>query len=112
MPTTDPRLQEALREAGLTNDKKTSLSEKLAAENLTTEDAIQLLADIAYSSTSETSLKLRAVETVLKLQGLMKDTAPAAPVVNFIIQDSEGPRGINPILIPRPQAAPELIDAI
>ena len=109
MPISNPQIQEALREAGLVGVHKHSLTEQLAAEDLTVEDAIKLLADIAYTS-QEPSLRLRAVETVLKLQGLMKDSAPSAPVVNFIIQDPEGPRDINPILIPRGLAS-EALDA-
>lgn len=97
MPILKPEIQAALREAGLSRDS-TTLTEKLDRADLSIDDAIIMLGDIARGG--DTAQRQRALDTILKLHGVLKETIQV-PVVTIVIHDSESPKGINPILIPR-----------
>lgn len=97
MPILKPEIQAALREAGLSKDS-TSLTEKLDRADLSVDDAIVMLGDIARGG--DTAQRQRALDTILKLHGVLKDVVQV-PQVTIIINDPDGPKGINPILIPR-----------
>ena len=80
-----------------------SLEEKLKANNLGTEECIEHLADIARNGESRDAIRLRAIETGLKLNGVLKEAErPIAPTFTIVINDP-GALAINPILIPRTQ---------
>lgn len=100
MPILKPEIQAALRHAGIGKVEGSSVADMLNEADLSLWDSIQILADIARGSSQEGE-KRRAIETAFKLHGVLKDTAPAPPQVTIIINDPEGPKGINPILLPR-----------
>lgn len=58
------------------------------------------LASVIQNSESEGN-KLKAIQDVLKMHGVMKDSGAAPTSVNIIIQDSRFDNGMNPILFPR-----------
>lgn len=101
MPLIKPEVQKILRAAGL--EKETSVgsaSEKLSSAGLDEDRIAEELTAIATSSGNE-ALRLKALETALKVHGSLKDqTTAQLPSFNIIIQgSSEG--SINPILLPR-----------
>lgn len=100
MPILKPEIQAALREAGLSRDS-TSISDKLNNADLSIDDAIIMLGDIARGG--DTAQRQRALDTILKLHGVLKENVQV-PVVTIVINDPDGPKGINPILIPREKA--------
>lgn len=97
MPILKPEIQAALREAGLSHDS-TTITEKLNRADLSVDDAIVMLGDIARGG--DTAQRQRALDTILKLHGVLKETVQV-PIVTIMIHDGEAPKGINPILIPR-----------
>lgn len=113
MPLIKPELQKALRAAGLASPESASSEEssdkssfqlQLERAGLGLEDTLQELSNISKTSVSE-HLKLRSIETVLKLHQVLKEQ-PAAqiPAINIIIQDSNSDailEGTNPIFLPR-----------
>lgn len=100
MPLLSPiQINSVLEEAGLSADTVTDLSVLLRKHNLTPDDTLQILSDIAYGGDSS-SIRLRAVETATKINGLVsRDEGINIPIVNIIINGSINE--INPILIPR-----------
>lgn len=93
---------ELLTEAGIASKRggiKKSIKELLDEYDIGTENAIELLSDIARRGESD-AIRLRAIDTALKLSGDLTETVQV-PVVNIIINDKESDFVINPILIPR-----------
>ena len=74
----------------------------LAREALAPDDLISELGSVVRGADS-TAMKLKGIETALKLNGLLQtnNDGVGAPIVNIIIHDSEFSQGVNPILIPR-----------
>lgn len=111
MPIIQHNVQAALREAGLVKDPDAiddSVQGHLDAEGLSLKQTIGLLGDVALGADSS-SVKLRAIETALKLRGVLKDQAPPAASFSIVfsspndIPNGKEPPKINPILVPRPQ---------
>lgn len=101
MPILNPKIQQILRESGLSGESaEESLNEKLNASSLSLQDDLDRLATIAANGETD-SVKLRAIETSLKLKGALKEAQAQAPIINIVIQDPNAPLGVNPILIPR-----------
>lgn len=104
MPLIRPEVKRVLQEAGIEKEPTGgTISDKFAQAGLSDDDIAQELADLARHSTNE-PLKLRALETVAKIRGALKETPPSVPTFNIIIQSaspsSEVP-SVNPILFPR-----------
>lgn len=78
---------------------KKTIKELLEEYDIGTEDAVELLSGIAHRGESD-AIRLRAIDTALKLGDELKD-APSVPVVNINIYDKESHFEVNPILIPR-----------
>lgn len=77
-----------------------NLREMLEDNGLGPEKLLEQLREITMVADSD-GTRLRAIDTGLKLNGLLaKDEMNYAPVVNIIIKDSEF-ASVNPILIPR-----------
>lgn len=111
MPLIQHNVQEALRQAGIVKDPSTaddSVSGHLDAEGLSLKETIGLLGDVALGADTS-AVKLRAIETALKLRGVLKEQAAAPPSFNIVFSSpadrpvSEGEIKINPILVPRMQ---------
>lgn len=96
----EPNFASIINEVGLNRADNMDLEELLVHTGLGKVDVINSLADIMR--TGETSsTRLKAVETALKLLGLMKSTeAVPQTQVTIIIKDPEY-RDTNPILMPR-----------
>lgn len=104
MPLIKPEVQKVLKEAGLLSSKtSTSVIEQLNDAGLTDESIAEGLSELA-NSRNET-LRLRALETALKVKGALKDTPPVVPSFTVVIQNSSHDlsktEGVNPILFPR-----------
>jgi hypothetical protein len=99
MPILSPEIQRVLRTAGLKKDNET-IQEKLDSSGLGLTETLELLAEIAQTSTNE-SVRIRAAETVLKLHGVLKDQAPPPPSITIVINDGKDTPSTNPILLPR-----------
>lgn len=99
-------IQNILTKSGIstTNSKSKddkSLETKLERAGLGLENVLGELADVMRNSDSE-ALKLKAMEHVLKMHGVMKDSGAAPQSVNIIINDGKyGSGERNPILFPR-----------
>ena len=107
MPIVKPEIQKILRASGLDSTKEqsdeSSISEKLEAAGLSDERLAELLTDIASGSANE-GIRLRAIETGLKVRGALKESAPAAPSFTIVIQSanpSSPQHEVNPIMFPR-----------
>lgn len=101
MPILKPEIAKALRAAGLSKDQQdSSLDDKLNACGLSLEETLSQLSDIAHAGGNET-VRLRALETSLKLSKVLNDQPSAIPNITIVINDPNRPPGVNPILIPR-----------
>ena len=105
MPILKPEIQKVLRAAGLEKEPlQGSASELLSAAGLSEERIAEELTEIATSSGNE-SLKLKALETALRVHGSLKDQAQSSiPTFNIYIHSassSSDTPGINPIVFPR-----------
>lgn len=112
MPLIKPEVQSILRESGLAPERNSkanegTIAEKMAQAGLDDECLVEELYNIAKMSSNE-GLKLRALETALKIRGALKDTAPPPPSFTIVIQpssfhtsDQYATDGTNPILLPR-----------
>jgi hypothetical protein len=111
MPLIQHNVQEALRQAGIVKDpdaEDDSVSAHLDKEGLSLKETIGLLGDVALGADTS-AVKLRAIETALKLRGVLKEQVAPPPSFNIVFSspddrpDSIGDIKINPILVPRPQ---------
>jgi hypothetical protein len=94
------QVKRALRESGISD--KNEIQKLLELEGLGPGEVISELASVMRGA-DNSATKMRALDTALKLNGLLKnDEGVLAPTVNIIIHDSEF-SGANPILIPRPE---------
>jgi hypothetical protein len=100
VPILKPEIQEALRTSGLLPQSNQNISESLDSAGLTLDRTLSTISEIQESGGSDIS-RLRAAELSLKARGFLRDQAPAAPSITFIIQDKDAPKGVNPILLPR-----------
>lgn len=102
MPIIAQGIQAALRQAGIAKDDPEELADKLEKHNLSVDDALGILSDIAHGG--DTNQKLKAVDTTLKLHKVLNNDSTQLPNISISIMDSFGNGevpGINPILIPR-----------
>jgi len=80
--------------------EEVALRDLLESHDLSPSNLLEQLRSLTMTADSD-STRLKAVDTGLKLNGLLaKDDQVNIPVVNIIIKDSEF-ASINPILIPR-----------
>lgn len=104
MPLIKPEIQDVLRAAGLEKPQTSgSASDKLTSAGLSLDSIAEELTELAKHSGNE-SLRLRALETSLKVHGALKDQPQAIiPSFTIIIQSAgAGPTpSVNPILFPR-----------
>jgi hypothetical protein len=105
MPLIRPEIQKVLRATGLEKEPtEGTISEKLSEVGLSDDSIAENLADIATRSGNE-ALRLRAIETALKVRGALKDQVQnSTPTFNLIIQScnpSVTPPSVNPIVFPR-----------
>jgi hypothetical protein len=105
LPLMKPEIQRALRSldtASAVSGTETvgSLVSILDRAGLSLEDCISELSDIAKDGDTSTVRK-GAIDTALKLHGVLKDQAPPPPSVTIVIQDPANAGLDNPILLPR-----------
>jgi|SRR5712671_2747003 len=100
MPLIKPNIQAALREAGLASSHEDTITERLDRSGLSLDAALEELSEIARSSENE-STRLRAIETSLKLRGILKEQQAPPPSISIVIQGGNEVAGENPILLPR-----------
>lgn len=102
MPILKPDIQKALQLAGLNkSDGSGTVAEKLDNAGLSIHEVFTELSGIMSRSDND-SVRLKAIEMVLRTHGVMKESnTPNVPVVNIIINDPKTETSINPILIPR-----------
>ena len=100
MPLLSPsQVHGALREVRKADKNETDLSKLLADNNLTAGEVLDNLSSMMRSGDSD-SVRLKAAETALKLNGYLgRDDERPDFNVTIIIQDGEF--SVNPILIPR-----------
>lgn len=96
-----------LKEAGLLKNGQCDtrpITETLEESGLTDDNLADELTHLALHSNNET-LRLRAIETALKVKGALKETAPIIPTFTVIINNSSKDltktEGVSPILFPR-----------
>lgn len=117
MPIIKPEIQKVLRTAGLLPEERaesSTIHEGLESAGLTTEAIADELTSLALRSNNE-ALRLRALETALKVKGALKDTPAQIPNFTVIIQSSAGEelsktQGVAPHLFPR-QSLSTLLDS-
>jgi hypothetical protein len=81
--------------------RKRNIHKLLEDANLSPEEVLENLSSLMRSGETD-GIRMRAVETAAKINGLLeKDEVKQDLTVNIIIQDSQFGGGINPILIPR-----------
>lgn len=102
-----PEVQKILRAAGLERPEKADdlyVHQHLNNTGLSNERIAEELTSLAINSGSD-HLRLRAIETALKVKGALRDVTPVAPNFTIIIQNSgqdfNRTNGINPIIFPR-----------
>jgi hypothetical protein len=107
-----PEIQAVLRQAGLKKDRvnenpdgEGTLSDRLSQAGMSLDEGLEQLVHVAQNSANE-SLRLSALDRVLKIHGALKETAPQAPSFTIVIQEGGGAidnkiQGVNPILLPR-----------
>lgn len=107
MPLIRKDVQAVLRtlDSGKTNSRASEdsvIADVMERAGLTLEECVGHLSDIINGADSS-SVKKAALDTALKLHGVLKDTVPPPPSVTILIQDpgSETVGQTNPILIPR-----------
>lgn len=99
MPLLSPTaIKNVLKESGIKKDLE--LKDLLGANSLGPEELIEELGHVVRGADSS-AIKLRGIETGLKLNGLLTNNdAPQMPTVNIIINDPQY-TDVNPILLPR-----------
>lgn len=116
MPIMKPEVQRVLRAAGLKPENKEPKEdvtlEGQLGEFLSVEETLENLASMAKNSASD-AIRLRALETALKLYGALKESTPQLPHFTIIINDgsvseksqvqvlAKTGNGVNPIFVPR-----------
>jgi hypothetical protein len=107
MPLIKPEVQKVLKEAGLIKkdqDQIRSINETLTDSGLSDENIADELTSLALHSNNE-GLRLRALETALKVKGALKETPPVIPsftvVINNSNKDLSNTAGFNPTVFPR-----------
>lgn len=107
MPLIRPEVQKILREAGLVKDPAAALSleDQLSEAGLSSETLAENLVGLALRSGND-GIRLRALETALKVKGALKETATALPnftvvIQNYSHQELSKTSGANPIIFPR-----------
>ena len=96
----DSSVEQMLNAAGIV-DKNITLANKLVSNGLGVDECVEQLADIARNGDSRDAIRLRAIETGLKLNGALKEAdKPVIPAFTIIINDPSFV-SVNPILIPR-----------
>lgn len=107
MPLIKPEVQKVLTKAGLLDDNSLStksVDENLSHHGLDNSGIAEELAGLALRSNNE-SLRLRALETALKVKGALRETAAQIPNFTIVIQNSSSSldktQGVNPIIFPR-----------
>lgn len=105
MPILRPEIQKALRAAGLTKDTSNRddvpLADKLSLVGLSLDETLERLADLVNNCQNEV-IRRQAIDTTLKLHGVLKEQAPLPPSVTIVINDPNRPTPeVNPILLPR-----------
>lgn len=99
MPLLNPnQIKSVLAEVGV---KKDDIKGLLDANGLGPAELIEELGS-AIRSADSSAMRLKGIETGLKLNGLLRndDSGVQAPVVNIIINDAQFGE-VNPILVPR-----------
>ena len=112
MPIIQHNIQAALRKAGIVkdpNEEQKPIDQILDEEGLSLRETISCLADVVKCADTSASRK-SAIDTALKLRGVLKEQTAAPPSFNIVFQSSndrpDGSNGeikINPILVPRPR---------
>jgi hypothetical protein len=107
MPLIKPEVQKILRAAGLekaARPEDESLIDKLSNAGLSGDALAEELTSLALHSNND-ALRLRALETVLKVKGALKEQPAQLPSFTIVIQNSSKDlsetEGVNPILFPR-----------
>lgn len=106
MPLMRPEIQAVLRASGLDKSQtppegsENAFSEKLNRAGLSQDQIAEGLSELARGSGND-SLRLRALETAMRAQGVLKETAQVQiPSFTIIIQQSSTDKS-NDILFPR-----------
>jgi hypothetical protein len=98
-----PEIHAILSEIGISKRDESSLTGNLSAAGLSLDNLLDQLSSISSTSQSD-AIKLRAIETALKMHGVLKEQAAPPPSISITITDPYGQTSsVNPILIPRPQ---------
>lgn len=116
MPIIKPEVQKVLRAAGLEKplNPTRTVDENLDLAGLSNEAIAEALTRIAlYADTDH--MKMRALETALRVKGAMKEQTQQMPKFTIVIQNTGNSEktsrsgGINPILLPRQSLKQEVI---
>jgi len=106
VPIIKPEVQKILSQAGLVKEEglNKSVEENLSVHGLDNNSLAESLCNMALNSTNDI-IRLRALETALKIKRVLQDQPAQLPNVTLIIQNSSADlsltQGINPILFPR-----------
>jgi hypothetical protein len=110
MPLIKPEVQKVLKQAGLIKTSSSqsidrTVSETLTDSGLSDDNLAEELTYLALHSQNE-GLRLRAIETALKVKGALKEVSPASiPSFTIVIQNSSKDlsktEGLSPTVFPR-----------
>ncbi len=104
---TQPAAESMLAQLGLVKRKleSTSTQEILKNNDLGVADTLEYLGDLIKSSQSD-AIRIQAVKMLMEMHQLLKPVQTGSGmIVNVNIVDPESVNKINPILVPRPEAA-------
>ena len=111
MPLLKANIQEALRAAGLTKERSSgTVDDQLNAAGLSNEEIFEEAAILMKAGTSD-AVKLGAINSILKVKGLMKEASAPPPAITILIQGSATVPEVNPILLPRELQSPKIPEA-
>jgi hypothetical protein len=112
LPLLKANIQEALRAAGLAKPAGSAgtVEEQLNAAGLSNEEIFEEAAILMKAGTSD-AVKLGAINSILKVKGLMKEASAPPPAITILIQGTGAQPAVNPILLPRELQSPKIPEA-
>lgn len=101
MPLLKANIQDALRAAGLSKSSASVTVEDQLVEAGLSNEEIFAEAETLMKRGSSDAVRLGAINSILKVKGLMKEASAPPPPITIVIQGTGPTPGVNPILVPR-----------
>lgn len=101
MPLLKANIQDVLRAAGLAKTGTTGTVEDQLVEAGLSNEEIFAEAETLMKRGSSDAVRLGAINSILKVKGLMKEASAPPPPITIVIQGTGITPEVNPILVPR-----------